>query len=109
MTLTADIEKILADMRSALDKGKFQPILRRKNLDTLAQLGITWNDAKDEIYALTAKDYFQGPEVDRDLLGSDPFWMFKKIVNGKIIYIKFKVLYRNDRSIKLVSFHIDNM
>ena len=105
----ADIDKILADMRLAIDDGKFQPISRKKNLNTLAQLGITWDDVKDEIYELTAGDYFQGPETDRDYPGTDPFWMFKKSVSGKIIYIKFKVLYLNDGSVKLVSFHIDNM
>jgi len=106
---TADIEKVLVDMRSAIDAGKFQPVLRKKNSDTLARLGITWDDAKAEVYALSARDYTQGPEADRDRTGTDSFWMFKKNVEGQVIYIKFKVLYHHDGSIRLVSFHIDNM
>ncbi len=109
MTPITDIEKILADMRAAIDAGKFQPVSRGKNLHTLARLGITWDDAKEEVYALTAGDYFQGPEADWDFPGTDSFWMFKKNVGGQIIYIKFKVLYLDDGSVRLVSFHIDNM
>lgn len=107
MTSTADIENILTDMRTAIDEGKFQPIPRGKNMNTLAQLGITWNDAKEEIYGLSASDYFQGPEVDRDFPSTDLFWMFKKSIDGQVIYIKFKVLYLEDGSVRLVSFHID--
>ena len=107
MTSIADIENVLTDMRTAIDEGKFQPIPRGKNMNTLAQLGITWNDVKEEIYGLSASDYFQGPEVDRDFPSADLFWMFKKSIAGQIIYIKFKVLYLEDGSVKLVSFHID--
>ena len=76
---------------------------------TLAQLGISWEDAKTEVYGLTASEYFQGPEKDRDFPGADLFWMFKKNVDGQVIYIKFKVLYLEDGKVKLVSFHFDNM
>lgn len=107
MTSTTDIEKALADMRTAIDDGKFCPINRRKNLHTLALLGITWNDAKEEIYGLSASDYFQGPEVDRDFPSTDLFWMFKKNIDGQVIYIKFKILCLEDGSVKVVSFHID--
>lgn len=107
MASISDIETILTDMRTAIDGGKLKPISRSKNLNTLARLGISWNDAKEEIYGLSASDYFQGPEVDRDRPGSDRFWMFKKNIDGQVIYIKFKVLYLVDGSVKLVSFHID--
>lgn len=109
MTQVADIERLLQDMRLALDSGNIQLIPRRKNMDTLAVLGISWEDAKAEIYSLTVNEYFQGPEIDRDFQGSDPFWMFKKNINGQVIYIKFKVLYMEDGSVRLVSFHIDHM
>ena len=44
-------------MRYGLDNRVFIPICRKKNLDTLAQLGLTWDDAKDELYGLTVSDY----------------------------------------------------
>lgn len=102
-----DIEKILSDIRLAIDEGKFQPIERGKNKYTLSMLGISWDDVKSEIYELTATEYFQGPEVDRDDPHSDRFWMFKKSIDGQVIYIKFKVLYMKDGRVKVVSFHLD--
>ena len=96
-------------MRSAIDAGKFQPMSRRKNMNTLAMLGISWKDAKSELYTLSAKDYYQGPEIDRDFPKEDLFWVFKKRIAGQVIYIKFKVLYQEDHGVKLVSFHLDHM
>ena len=104
---SAAIKKILADMRAAIDSNKFLPVTRKKNLDTLAKMGISWSDAKDAIYTLTEREYRRGPMVDRDDVPSDYFWEFKKQIDGEIIYIKFKVLYQEDGSVKLVSFHID--
>ena len=109
MPSVTDIQQILSDLRTAIDAGKFIPIERQKNKNTLAQLGITWQDAKNEIYELEARHYFQGPSIDRDRPSSDKFWVFKKRVDGEVIYIKFKVLYKEDGSVKLVSFHIDEV
>ena len=101
------IQKVLTDMRCAIDSNKFQPVDRSKNLATLAKLGITWQDAKDAIYTLTDKEYRRGPMLDLDDPSSDHFWEFKKRIDSEVIYIKFKVLYQEDGSVKLVSFHID--
>ena len=95
------------NMRYAIDNKKFYPINRRKNLDTLAHLGISWDAAKEEIYDLKEEDYKSGPSVDRDDPSSDHFWVFKKKVDGNSIYIKFKVLYQKDGGVRVVSFHID--
>lgn len=76
-------------------------------METLTSLGITWDDVKLEICELTPKEYLQGPEKDRDYPETEPFWMFKKNIDGQIIYIKFKVLYDSDGGVKLVSFHLD--
>ena len=92
------VQKILSDMRYAIDNKKFYPINRRKNLETLA---------KEEIYDLKEEDYKSGPSVDRDDPSSDHFWVFKKKVDGNSIYIKFKVLYQKDGGVRVVSFHID--
>ena len=107
MASREEINKILTDMRYAIDQNKFIPIQRRKNLDTLAQLGLTWQDAKDEIYTLTDREYIKGPETDWDRPSTDSLWIFKKRIESDMIYIKFKVQYQEDGSIKLVSFHLD--
>lgn len=105
---SAAIQKVLADMRTAIDCGKFLPIPRKKNLDTLAKLGLTWQDAKEEIYTLSEREYYKGPMLDRDAPNSDHFWVFHKRIDGELLYIKFKVLYQEDGSVKLVSFHISD-
>lgn len=103
----ADIQTFLADVRNGIDAGKFVPICRKKNMDTLAILGISWSDAKSEIYGLTAANYISGPEIDRDRPTTDNLWKFKKDVLNHIIYIKLKVEYQVDGRVKVVSFHID--
>lgn len=101
------IQNFLNDVRSAIDHNKFYPINRHKNMQTLSSLGISWETAKDEIYTLTAADYYCGPKVDRDYPTSDYFWEFKKKIGNDVIYIKLKVLYQTDDSIRVVSFHFD--
>ena len=101
------IERILNDLRNGIDNRRFTLIPRQKNLRTLARLGITWMDARDEIRSLQASDYVSGPSPDNDRPGSDYLWVFKKQVLGQIIYIKFKVEYQNDNDVKAISFHID--
>lgn len=103
-----EVEKVLEDMRWALDNGKTSPIDRAKNINTLTQLGITWSVAKRTLYSLTSRDYISGPDVDRDYPDSDRFWKFRKKLSGEYIYIKFKVLYQVDGSLKIVSYHIDD-
>lgn len=109
MDFSIAIQKVLSDVRTAIDDGKFQPINRGKNRCTLSQLGLTWQDAKNEIYELTEQNYHSGPMTDRDNPQSDRFWVFKKNIDGNIIYIKFKVMYLEDQRVKVVSFHIDWM
>lgn len=104
-----DVEDILSAMRYAIDNQKFIPIDRGKNLSTLLSLGILWCDARDEIYALSYSDYIKGPEVDRRNPNSDKFWIFKKRIDQKPVYIKFKVLFLNNNEVKVVSFHFDEV
>ncbi|MBQ8860678.1 MAG: type II toxin-antitoxin system MqsR family toxin [Ruminococcus sp.] len=103
----ADVEILLQDMRDAIDSGHYCPEDRDKNLNTLAALGITWDDAIDEIRDLKFCDYIKGPEVDHDYPKTDKLWVFKKNVLGNTIYIKFKIEYLIDKDLKVLSFHID--
>lgn len=103
----ADVDKVLQDMRIALQNNKICFIPRRKNMNTLSQLGILISDVRDELLNLSISDYISGPEVDRDFPSSDKFWIFKRRVNGQVIYIKFKVEYQVDGKVRVVSFHID--
>lgn len=73
----------------------------------MTALGLTWEDAKEEIYSLKTQNYISGPEPDRNRPGSDMLWIFKKTVLGNVLYIKFKVEYLCDGSVKVISFHLD--
>lgn len=102
-----EIDNFLEDVRSAIDSKKFIPVNRDKNRWTLAKLGLTWKDAKAEIYDLKRANYSSGPETDRDHPETDKMWKFGKLVCGYHIYIKLKVLYQEDNGVKIISFHID--
>jgi len=102
------INQILADMRAALDAKKRDFVPRKINMDTLAKLGLTPTDAYDEIYDLAPEHYFEGPITDRGKHSEDDLWVFKKIIMGHMVYIKFKIKYLDNGQIKVVSFHLDN-
>ena len=102
-----EIERVLKDMREAIQAEKFVFVKRRKNLDTLTELGLMPEDIPDELMDLSCSEYIKGPEQDRDQKESDYFWIFKKKISWQVIYIKFKVEYQIDGGVKVVSFHID--
>lgn len=108
-TRAEEIDRILDDMRSAIDVGMVTTVDRRKNLMTLARLGLTWEDVKEEMYELSRSDYVSGPSTDRDRPTADKLWVFKKCVLGEKIYIKFKIEYQIDNNLKVLSFHIDEV
>lgn len=103
----ADVEKILADMRHALLKRKLDVVCREKNMETLSSMGLLFSDVASTMYALTYNEYIKEPEVDRRYPKSDKLWVFKTKLDNQIIYIKFKILYQKDGSVKTLSFHID--
>jgi hypothetical protein len=78
---------------------------RRKNVEDLAVLGLTKNNAKLEILGLAATDYCGGPKPDKDRPGE--IWEFGKIIMGKEIYIKLKIARVDQTEIaKCISFHL---
>lgn len=102
-----DVEKTLSDMKNALKQNKVSFVPRNKNMATLAALGFLVSDVKDELMDLSYSDYISGPEEDRDRPNSDCLWIFKRRINGQVIYIKYKVEYQTDGKVKVISFHFD--
>lgn len=78
-------------------------VYRKKNLDSLTELGIMPKQAKKVILGLTAADYCSGPEEDRDRKGTN-MWVFGAKVNDEEIYIKLSDDFRGEQA-KCVSFH----
>jgi len=73
-------------------------------MEALADLGLTKNNLKEKILALSVEDYCGGPEPDRDRAGD--VWIFGKQIFGREIYIKLKIAWVGKEKIaKCLSFH----
>lgn len=82
----ADIAAYLADVKRLLSAGKYDFVPRRKNMQALAQHGLSIPAAKNEI------------------LGE-----FKKNIDGLQFYIKVKIVQENGEDIlKCIGFHEDD-
>lgn len=107
MSSQSDVENFLSDMRAGISAGKAILIPRKKNLDTLAKLGILPKDAFQEAQNLSFADYICGPEIDQDFPNTDKLWVFKTMIDSNCIYIKVKVEYQVNGKVKFLSFHFD--
>lgn len=106
---TQDISAFLAKMKRLVSAGKYDFVPRRKNMQSLAQHGLTIADAKDEIFGLVVVDYYKGPKQDLDPLRPGDIWEFKKKIDGKQFYIKVKIVQVNGEDIvKCLGFHEDD-
>lgn len=96
----------LRDFKNIATKGRgidFVP--RKKNIESLAKLGLNKKAAKSEILNLSVSDYCDGPKPDTDRSGE--VWEFGKEILGKEVYIKLKVAQvKGDKIAKCLSFHI---
>ena len=77
---------------------------REESLDTIARLGITIQQAKEEILGLTDEDYYRGPILDKDRKGEE-FWEFGKTICGEEIFIKLKAESKHGVAV-CFSFHM---
>lgn len=106
---TPDIVEYLARVKRLLSSGKYDFVPRRKNMQALAQHGLTITDAKNEILGLVVGDYYKGPKSDQDPNRPGDIWEFKKSINGKQFYVKVKIVHENGEDIlKCLSFHEDD-
>jgi len=77
---------------------------RDESLGTIARLGITIQQAKDEILGLTYENYYRGPISDKDRKGEE-FWEFGKTICGEHVFIKLKAKSKHGVAI-CFAFHI---
>ena len=83
-------------------QNNFKFVERDKSLDSIARLGITLKQAKEEIMGLTYEDYCRGPVLDTSKEGE--LWEFGKKMAGKEIFIRLKVVLQHKMA-KCQSFH----
>ncbi len=106
---TSEISEYLTKMQSLLAAGKYDFVPRRKNLEALAEAGLTITDAKEEILGLAVSDYYKGPKRDYDPNRPGDIWEFKKSVDGIQFYVKVKIVEEGGNEVlKCLSFHEDN-
>jgi hypothetical protein len=105
----SDIAAYLVQVKTLLSNGKYDFVPRRKNMQALAQHGLTITDAKSEILGLVVSDYYKGPKQDYDPNRPGDIWEFKKNIDGKQFYVKVKIVWENGEDIlKCMSFHEDD-
>ena len=105
----SEIAEYLAKIKALLSAGKYDFVPRRKNMQALAQHGLTITDAKYEILGLVVGDYYKGPKQDYDPNRPGDIWEFKKKIDGMEFYVKVKVVQENGEDIlKCLGFHEDD-
>lgn len=98
----------LAKLKKLLAAGKYDFVPRRKNLQALAEHGLTLGEVKEELLGLVAADYYKGPKEDLDPRRQGEVWEFKKALGGVPFYIKVKVVEENgEEKLKCLGFHQD--
>lgn len=103
----SELTVFLEKAKSLISVGKYDFVPRRKNMQSLAQYGLTITDAKNEILGLIASDYYKGPKQDFDRPGV--IWEFKKDIDGIQFYIKIKIVQESgEEFLKCLGFHKDD-
>ena len=105
----SDITLFLTKAKVLIIAGNYDFVPRRKNLQALADHGLTIADVKNEIISLEVKDYYKGPKQDFDHNHVGYIWEFKKTVDEEQFYVKLKIINQNGNDIlKCLSFHEDD-
>lgn len=100
------VKQFLKETKSLISKGNYEIVNRDKTFRTMALLGVNFDTIKEIILSLTPKDYFNGPEEDRDIPG-EFIWEFGKLFDNREIYIKLKIEDAGDKELgKCLSFHV---
>lgn len=106
---TNQVNSYLLRIKAAIAKGKYKFLdSRRKNIDSLAMVGLLPHHAKEFILALTYHNYFNGPEPEESN-GYPPgeCMFFGCTVQSLEFYVKIKLCKEeNSDYCYCLSFHI---
>ena len=81
----------------------FSFVIRKKNLQDIMDLGITYEQSIEIIKELTYKNYVSGPQKDKDYPDKD-VWVFGCQINEHETYIKLSGDF-SCKVAKCISFH----
>lgn len=107
--MTDKQKRLFAKMKKLINKGcrKFARRKDREYLQDLLEIGITEEKAWQEILSLSSANYQQDYRPFYLKQGDDAL-VFKKYINGYLIYIKLKIEEYNNKELTVcLSFHID--
>ncbi|MDP2300546.1 MAG: hypothetical protein Q8M55_07525 [Actinomycetota bacterium] len=94
---------LFLDLMRACAECSFRLEHRTKNMATLAQVGITIEDAKARVLALTPDCYVEGP-IPRPENPSQEAWVFGMTIQQTQVYLKVSVRLEPARCL-CISFH----
>ena len=104
------VRNVLIKIKNLIAKGNYIFLgNRKKNFETLLELGLKYSHVKQDILSLTPKEYSEGPLLDKDQINykDEFFWIFGKNIQNKLIYIKLKIRKTNKyEEAVCMSFHI---
>lgn len=100
-----DVVAFLQELKQIVAAGRGLDLIpRAENNQTIVALGFTKKNVDQEVLALSAIDYCEGPLPDRNRPGN--VWIFGRRIDGKDIYIKLKIAQTPGGKIaKCISFH----
>ncbi|MBL7181092.1 MAG: type II toxin-antitoxin system MqsR family toxin [Desulfobacterales bacterium] len=90
MAFQNDVNKFLSDFKKLIAQRGVLLLFRKKNQETLTELGFTQLDVQNEILKLDSTDYSDGPQPD-DKGRPGEVWVFGKVIKHEEIYIKLKI------------------
>jgi len=109
--LSQNVEDFLSECRDLIGQRKItlnhDAEATRKRRETLDKLGYSIQAMLQEIKDLNSNDLHSGPEQDYNY-PNEVVWIFKKVIQGNLIYIKIKIRkipIRKD--LFVTSFHLD--
>ena len=107
--MTEEQIKLLNKMKKLISMGykKFACRKDRDYIQEILDIGITENEAWQEIITLSSKNYYPDYKIF-DSNNNEDALIFKKYINGHIVYIKLKIeQYNSNETTVCLSFHID--
>lgn len=99
--------RFLRRARELIRQGRFLLVPRSRNLQSLAELGLTLRDAREEILILREENWYAGPKPD--YAGSGEIWEFKTRLEDVQVYIKLRIAGQGrGEQLRCLSFHEDD-
>jgi hypothetical protein len=105
VVLTASHHQVVLflHLMKVLATRRFYLAPRKANLDCLAHLGISLEDAKERILGLAPRDYVSGPSPDLDRPGQE-VWVFGLTTESTELYVKLTIFMEPEKCV-CISFH----